>query len=236
MIRVPILIVVMTVQISYAQSINFNSYANVSNAEFRTFLGFFEQKNLPVSTDIVLSEVSFAKLKTKPGLTQHQIDKYLTDNGKLIPGPIYTEVPDESEPVNPVVGEFYPLYKLPTSGNYALLVFAQVGPAFECNNQVIVLSYDLEGNFLYVSNHLYRGGTENLNNYIDVNLQSHRTYVVNEVNGKLETPPMTGTFPAKEAHMIYQINPDGRSTRVSFETVQGQFQFSGEECRFKRVN
>jgi hypothetical protein len=117
-----------------------------------------------------------------------QVDKYLTDEGKLIPGPVYTEVPDEGESDYPVNGKFYLLYKLPTNGNYVLLVFAQVAPAFECNNQIIALSYDLEGNFLYVSNYIYRGGTENINNYLDQNLLSHRTYVVNEANGELAPP------------------------------------------------
>jgi glucose dehydrogenase len=101
---------------------------------------------------------------------------------------------------------------------------------------VFTLRFDLEGNFLYFSNYAYEHGSEYVNGYIDATLKSHHIYVIYRVNGELIFPPTETPFTAKEVHMTYQINSDGRSTEVSMSDVTDEFQFSYEECRFKRSN
>jgi hypothetical protein len=146
--------------------------------------------------------------------------------------------PDDDVPEKEIVGTYYPLYKLPTNGDYVLLVFAQVEDPSEreCTGMVFTLSYDLAGNFTYFANYTYRAGGDNINSIIDVNLRSDCTYVLYEADGEFTTPPFKGIFNGTEAHQVEQINTDGRCTEISFEKTPGQFKYSLEECRFKRVN
>lgn len=219
-----------------AQTIDFSSYDRVTDPQFRSFLSLFSKKELPISADQMVA-LNIWGLTRNP-LSQALIDKYLMDEGELITGPLYIEKPADDQPDQPREGTFYPLYKLPTNGNYVLLAFAQVAdPAdIECSGLVVVLSYDLNGTFLYLSNYTYDPGSEKTNAYIDETLKSHLIYVYNEVDGELVFPPTDKVFTSVEGHLVYQINPNGKSTRLSFEKTTAQFKFSPEECRFKRVN
>lgn len=97
--------------------------------------------------------------------------------------------PDDNIPEIPIVGKFYPLFKLPTNGNYVILVFAQVDPDFDGNDKVFALIYDLNGNYLNFANELYSASSEYINNYIDISLGSHYTYVLYYENGEVVFPP-----------------------------------------------
>jgi len=216
--------------------INFSSYGRVTNSDFKKFLNLFREKELPISTDWIMANVKLRDLlKSKP-LSSAQVNSYLKDGGELITGALYAEKPDTGEPPVEYVGEFYPLFKLPTNGNYVLLVFAQIAPARECNDMVFVLSYDLTGKYIYFASYTYKGSTENINNSIDAELKSHETYVVNEVNGQMVFPTVNGPFSALEAHSVYQIGNSGTAASVSFDEAPGQFQYNHAECRFKRIN
>lgn len=223
--------------IAHAQTINFNSYAAVTNPGFKDFLSLFDQKTLPISGDDIIATMDIWHLNKAP-LTEQQITTYLTDQSGLIPGALYIEEPADNLPGVPVNGKIYPLYKLPTNGNYVLLVFAQVSDKGEmdCSGLVFTLSYDLQGNFLYFTNYTYEPGREYVNGYIDSNLQSHHIYVVYRVNGELVFPPTNSVFSAKQVHMTYQINSNGLSTEISMTDLTGQFQYSPNECRFKKIN
>jgi hypothetical protein len=176
-------------------SIDFSSYSRVTNTSFKQFLTQFSQKNLPISTDQVLYELNLDDLLKKQSLSKSAVDTYLRkSDGSLICGPLYTEIPDEGEAKRSVEGNLYPLYKLPTSGDYVLLAYAHISPVRPCSRMVFVLSYDLNGNYIYFANYTYEGGTENINNFIDRQLRSHLTYVVNEVNGELVFPSITQPF------------------------------------------
>ena len=216
------------------QVASFDSYNKITNSEFADFLNLFEKRSLPISTDDVLTEVDLRNLKGT-SLDQEQITRYLVDEGELIPPSLYTSKTDPNLAENEVYGEFIPMFKLPTNGDYVLLVVAQIDIAFLGYDMVFVLSYDLEGNFLYFTNYLYEAGTENINNSVDENLKSHQTYVINDVNGELIFPPLEGVFEALEAHSVEQINSDGRSAKILFETTSGQFEWVSSEFRFKRV-
>lgn len=222
--------------VSAQNPIDYSSYSRIVNSDFKKFVTLFRPHDFPISADWLLANVKLRGLVETTALGSTQINKYLMDEGELVTGPLYTEIPDEGAEEVPVIGNFYPLFKLPTNGNYVLLVFAQIAPFRDCNDMVFVLSYDLNGKFIYFSNYTYQGGTENINNSIDSQLRSHVTYVVNKVGGELVFPSLSETFNAEEAHMIYQINQDGKSTRASFEKTSGQFRYNEAECRFKRIN
>lgn len=220
------------------QEINFNSYKKITDTRFLSFLSKFDEKKLPISTDLILSEINFRGLKKTP-LNKIEVDEFLTDKKKeLITGPLYKEIQEAGLPIKVVTGEFIPLYKLPTNGDYVLLVFAQVELETnkDCVGLIFTLSYDLHGEYIYFSNYTYRPGTETINSVIDDSLKSHLFYVINEINGKIVAPPLQGTFKAMEGHLIYQINPNGKSSRVSFDKVNGEFSFSRDECRFKKMS
>jgi hypothetical protein len=232
------LIVLVISNCAHCQEINFNSYSSVTDTSFSSFLSKFDKKELPISTDLILSEINLRKLRKEP-LSQAEVDRFLRkENKELITGPLYKEVQEEGLPVRIVTGDFIPLFKLPSNGDYVLLVFAQaeMDTNKDCVGLIFTLSYSINGKYIYFSNYTYRPGTENINALIDVNLQSHLFYVINEVNGKIQFPPLDRDFEAKEGHLIYQINSNGRSTQVSFEKSHGKFKFSKEECRFMKID
>lgn len=216
--------------------VGFDHYTEIKNTDFLQFVNLFEKKSLPISTDDMIS-IDIWHLDKTP-LSQDLIDRYLFDGGELITGPLYSYEPDEGIPAKDVIGVFYPLYKLPTNGDYVLLTIAQVDhdPVSECQGLVVTLSYDLNGNFLYLINYTYRPGTDNINAYIDQNLKSHVVYVYHEVNGEPVFPPMDSVFSAQEARKVDQIGSNGKSSEILFEMTPGQFKFDHNECRFKRVN
>ena len=218
-----------------AQSINFNSYANITNEDFKSLVSQFAQRTLPLSTENIIAEVNIWKINRRP-LSSANVERYLKDGGELITGPLYSQQQDGGLPDVDIVGDFYPLYKLPTNGNYVLLTFVQVDAKSECSGLVFTLSFDLDGKFLYLSNYNYRPGTVNITSTIDATLKSHLYYVVKTVNGASVDPPRTQNFSAEEAHLTYQINSDGRSTKISFVKANYQFMYDNNECRFKRVN
>lgn len=230
-IYIYIIVFLLIGKVAVAQEINFDSYDRIADNEFQSFVDLFEIKNLPLSTDDVFTQIDIRNLGKKS--LNHE---FLMDNGELITGALYNEKTDEGNSNHLIFGEFYPLYRLPTNGDYVLLVVAQIDPYITGYDKVFVLSFDLKGNFVYYASYLYQAGTEDINNYIDENLQVHDVYVVNEVNGEMVFPSLENEFTAKEAHLIYQINSDGKATRVSFDTNDANFKWSWDELRFKKLN
>ncbi len=217
-----------------AQSINFDSYKKVTDADFKHFISLFTTKQLPLLCDeIVKTDIWHLKQQAVP----HEfVDKYLMDGGEPVTDALYNNVPADGLPSKPVYGVFYPLYKLPTSGDYVLLVFAQVDDEAECAGRVVVLSFNLQGQLIYYSNYTYRAGSEYYNAYIDANLVSHHEYIIYRVNDELVFPPTNTVFTALGVDMSYQINPDGRSTKLGKVETEAQFKYSHSECRFKKMN
>ncbi len=226
-----IIMMVLRVQ---AQSINFDSYKKVTDTDFKHFISLFTTKQLPLLCDeIVKTDIWHLKQQAVP----HEfVNKYLMDGSEPVTGALYNNVPADGLPEKPVYGVFYPLYKLPTNGNYVLLVLAQVDDEAECAGLVVVLSFNLQGQLIYHSNYTYRAGSEYYNGYIDSNLVSHHEYIIHIVNDELVFPPKNNVFTASGIHMSYQINPDGRSTELSMVETEAQFKFSHSECRFKKMN
>ena len=110
---------------------NFDAYDNINDPDVIDFVSLFENKALPISTNSVLSDFNLRNM-TKAPLSDAMIDRFLRkDDGTLITGALYKETFEDSLPEDFVEGKLYPLYKLPTNGNYLLLVYAQVDPDFE---------------------------------------------------------------------------------------------------------
>lgn len=221
---------------AYSQTIDFSSYNKISNVDFKAFVDLFSDGDLPVSTNSILADFDIRSLP-KPALNQSEIEKYLRKkDGGLIAGPIVTEKMEDDLPDHVVEGEFYPLLKLPTSGDFVLLALAQIDPAFEGYDRILVFSFDLEGRFLYLSNYLYTAGDLNTNNSIDKDLRSHRRYVIYlDKDENMIFPPTKGKFAAIEGHQVHQINTNGRSTKVSFEEDSGEFEFDRKYYKFNRL-
>jgi hypothetical protein len=218
-----------------AQNINFNSYKKVTDADFKRFLSLFAEKQLPLLCDELVQTVNIWKLK-QPSVPKEFVDKYLVEAGEYITGPLYTNMPADGLPGKVVYGVLYPLYKLPTNGDYVLLVLAQVDDEKECEAQVIALTFDLAGTLIYFSNYTYLPGSEYYNGYIDTNLISHHEHIIIRSNGELVVPPKNEVFTALGVHTSYQINSDGKSTKLNTEKAEAQFKFSHSECRFKKMN
>jgi hypothetical protein len=218
-----------------SQAVNFDSYNKITDSRFKEFVNLFTKRNLPISTDALFNGVNLRNLKT-PEISNESINKYLAVNGELINGPLYIDKPDDDAPEVPVNGKFYPLYKLPTNGDYVLLVFAQIDPWFDGHDMVFALTFDLQGKYINYANSLYTANSEYMNNYIDYDLSSHYTYVLYAVNNEFTFPPIDRVFSGMEAHSVLQIGNDGKLTKTSFTKVNGQFQFSMDEYRFKRAN
>jgi hypothetical protein len=217
-----------------AQSVNFDSYKKVTDTDFRRFISLFTTKQLPLLCDeIVKTDIWHLKQQAVP----HEfVDKYLMDGSEPVTGTLYENVPADGLPGKPVYGVFYPLYKLPTNGDYVLLVLAQVDDEAECAGLVVVLSFNLQGQLIYHSNYTYLPGSEYYNGYIDANLVSHHEYIIYRVNDELVFPPTNTVFTALGVDMSYQINPDGRSTKLGKVETEAQFKYSHSECRFKKID
>jgi len=219
----------------YAQNISFQSYKKVKDPDFKTFISLFEEKQLPLLCDDIVESVNIWKLP-QASISKTFVNKYLVEAGEYLTGPLYTAFPADGLPGKKVYGVLYPLYRLPTNGDYVILVVAQADDEKECEAMVVALSFDLKGKLIYFSNYTYQPGTEYYNGYIDINLVSHHQYIINKVNDVIVAPPKNGKFIALDVHTSYKINSDGKSTKLTTEKVQAQFIFSHEECRFKKVH
>ena len=218
-----------------AQSISFRSYVNVVDGDFKRFLSLFADKQLPLLCDELVQTVNIWKLK-QPSIPKKFVDKYWVEAGEYITGGLYTNMPADGLSGKVEYGVLYPLYKLPTNGDYVLLVLAQVDDERECEAQVIALTFDLAGTLIYFSNYTYLPGSEYYNGYIDTNLISHHEHIIVRVNGELVVPPKNEVFTALGVHTSYQINADGKSTKLTTEKAEAKFRFSHSECRFKKID
>lgn len=211
----------------------FDSYGNITNTDFVNFVNLFEQKNLPISTDQLLTEENLRSLSIDP-ISDEAVSKFIKKDGNYITGSLYDLELEDDQPAHPVVGTFYPLYKLPTNGDYVLLVVAQVDNDFVGYDRVHVLSFDLAGNYLYYINRLYSATSTYLNNSIENDMKSVYRHVI--YGDGTSFPPKSGQFTGEEACEINEILPNGTTQSLSFTKTSGTFIWDDTEGRFKRLN
>ncbi len=218
-----------------AQSqVNFDSYNNITDPAFEGFVALFAERNLPLSTDALLAEQNLQNPSVAP-IPNGIIDQFLKRDGEHIITKLYDLELEGGQPDHPMMGEFYPLYKLPTNGNYVMLVLSQIDP-YESFNRVHVMTFDLSGQFIRVVHSLYSANSIDLNNWISTDLQVHYNYVLYEVSGQDTKPPRDQQFTGLEADLVYLIQSDGTSQEVSFTKTPGDFVWDDIEKRYKRVN
>lgn len=72
----------------YSQTVNFDSYNNVTDGNFKSFLTLFKKNDLPVSTNSIITSVNLRAIKS-PALSEALVNRYLKENGELIMGALY---------------------------------------------------------------------------------------------------------------------------------------------------
>ena len=128
-----------------AQNINFDAYSKITDPDFSDFVNLFPNENLPINSD-ELRRSSKLDL-SKQNITSENVEKYLKKNGSYLVSNLYVYV-SEDEIKTKKYGFFQPVCKLPTNGDYVMLVIYQVDARSEITNKVLVLSYDLNGKFI----------------------------------------------------------------------------------------
>ncbi len=214
----------------YAQ--DFNAYNKITNQDFKKFTELFEKKELPIDSDYLLEEYTFYDMNYS-GVPQ-EFRKFLMRNGKLIPGELYA-IDDESSPdgLAAMEGYFHSLYKLPTNGDYVILVIAQTSE-IEYYSKVYAYSFDLEGNFIYNVITLYSPLSEKVISSIDENLYTHDIYPLYDRSDP-DKLPGNEAYVAQKAHLIREIKSNGKAVFKSIEKTDGvKFKYD-EETKLNKI-
>ena len=209
-----------------AQEINFEAYQKIMNEDFESFTNLFEQKELPLSTDYLVNYYDFVKMNQEK--IPNKYKSFLKFEGDYIHGPLFTRNDDSHEGgFYKEYGYYHPLYKLPTNGDYVILVFAQTSEVNKYS-RVFAYSYELDGDFINVISELYSPLAVNVNHIIDEELKTHDLYPLWDRSNPRNHPGIE-EFMATLAHSIWQIDSTGKANEVSFEKTEGvKFKYNNE--------
>ena len=196
------------------QQINFNAYSNISDSQFKDFVDLFPNMDLPVDTQILRDSASFLQLGIT-NLPKESIDEYLKVNNEFIMPSLYNYQVESGERTDRF-GSFQPVFRLPTNGDYVLLVIYQYDVRYETSNRVIILSYDLQGNFIKSigSGFLLDGTSSYLNCSLNENLEFYFTNindVADDVNAQWACRPCKSTYSTSK----WEILPNGQDSLVN---------------------
>lgn len=233
MIKCTLVLAFLTSSFYSDAQINFDAYNKITNSDFANFISLFSQEEVPISTNKLFAEQNLLET-AREAISDEIIDRFLKREGTHLISKLYDRVTEDGIDY-PIMGTLYPLFKLPTNGDYVMLVISQIDD-FESFNKVHVMTFDLSGQFIYFAHTLYNSNSIDINNSIDGNLRATYNYVLYEVDGQDGDPPSDQEFSGLEAKSVYQINSDGRKTKVSFTKTPGQFIWNDEELRFKKVD
>ena len=218
-----------------SQHINFNAYENISNIDLIEFSNLFESRELPISTDQIVSGVDLNNL-SKSEITVDHVRSFLQDtNGGFVIDPLYYHNLEDDQEDYPEYGTFYPLFKLPTNGDYVILVMARLDDEFRSVRKVFCMSYDLDGNVINYVAELFDSSSQLINALIDNQMKFHYSYVLYEENGEWVFPPVDVEFDGIEATVIYSITQQGTKTEESFIKTPAHFSYSNAEERFQKT-
>ncbi|MDH5415198.1 MAG: hypothetical protein OEW87_13765, partial [Flavobacteriaceae bacterium] len=155
------------------------------------------------------------------------IDTFLTFNNVRVYPKLGDYIGEDSSVVE-IYGSVEPVYKLPTNGDFVLLMIYYMD-AFDYLYRSQILSYDLNGNFLGIFGTFITSG---INNYINCEINSDlefvHTYVDNLSDNRYlwrrDCRPCTGNSRTD----IYQIQSDGTSSlKSSTDNGPGTFYYNG---------
>lgn len=208
------------------QTIDFSAYDNISNANFQAYVNLFPNATLPIDSDQL--RVSNSLDLSIKNISSSVTEEFLKSNGEYIVPKLYTYV-SEDDTRTDMFGKFQPVYKLPTNGNYILLVVYQFDGQSEQTNKVLILSYDLAGNFIKtVGNGYLMSGMENeVNCSIDESLVITHTYLPN-IGKSYDERWACKPCATNSQTDIYQVTVTGQDTlESSTNNETGNFHYTG---------
>ncbi|MEQ9167281.1 MAG: hypothetical protein RLO12_13570, partial [Fulvivirga sp.] len=129
----------------FSQHINMDAYDKIVDSDFETFVDLFDEESIPISTESIFSSKILNNLGKE--LPDDLVDKFLKRDQKFLFLPLFIDE-YENGTNSEVYGYFTPLFKLPTNGDYALLVFLQNDYASDFSKIVRIMSFDLNGEFI----------------------------------------------------------------------------------------
>ncbi len=191
---------------------DFTAYNNISNPDFQAFVNLFPEQQLPITAESLrgtgLLEPSLAKI------SNNFEESYLKLNGTYIAPKLYTYVGEAD--TTDMYESFYPAFKLPTTGNYILLIVYQWGGTSEWMYRAQVLSYDLAGNFIKAvgPGYLIDGAAPYVSVSINQQMQLEHTYITNASSNRsdfFQCKPCDKSYKTD----TYQIQTNGQDNLVS---------------------
>jgi len=213
---------------------DFSAYSKISNQDFKEFTGLFQQKELPLDSDYLLDNYTFYDMNYQ-GIPS-KFWKFIMKEHQLIPGPLYT-IDDEASPngIAKIDGCLHPLYKLPTNGDYVILVFAQTSE-IEDYCRVFAYSFDLKGDFINSILYLYMPKSQFIYSSIDKNLYTHQIYPLYDRSDP-DKIPGNEVFVAQKAHLKHEINTKGEVVFKSIDKKEGvEFKYNGKTKLYEIIN
>ena len=212
------------------QQISYESYDRISNPDFQAFVDLFDRHPLPISTSDLFDSKILDPENRKPNLQDDLVDSFLKKDGEHIPTPAFINE-NESGSQDTIYGNFYPLYYLPTNGDYVLLAILRDHPSGDTNKDVWVYAYDLSGNFIYTAAWLVSDGAPYLSGELNTQLQFKYIYT-DDFEGEYSTcnPCNQNVYT-----VIYQTEGVGTQVELSFTSEMKQIRFISHQDRFVLV-
>lgn len=124
---------------------DFSAYDNITDPDFQAFVDLFPEGQLPVSSESIRG--SDLTKPSIPNIPDEMEENYLKSNNEYFVPKLYT-LEIETGLKMDKYGIFQPVFKLPTNGSYVLLVVYQWDARSEWMYRALVLTYDLDGNFI----------------------------------------------------------------------------------------
>ena len=232
------IIISFLINISGIRSQNFEAYQKIIDPEFKAFVDLFHKKDLPIDTEWLVANQPWILKKSRevniPEIPEDLLAKFLMEpgDGKFI-FPIF-RTGDEAGNEIKVYGDFYPVFKLPTNGDYVILVIAQLSNVSLGENEVYAYSFDLNGNFISGINSLYSADSWIINNKISNDLTTTSKGAFRYKNDvKMTADPYTPEAIIETD--IHKINSDGAITKLSSEQKNAKIKYVESEKRLKVI-
>lgn len=191
---------------------DFSAYDNISNPDFQAFVDLFPNQQLPIAAEN-LSSTGLLE-PSLPKISDTFEEAYLKVNGDYIAAKLYTYIGEAD--TTDMYESFYPAFKLPTNGNYVLLVVYQWGGVSEWMYRALVLSYDLAGNFIKTigPGYLIDGAAPYVSCSINDQLEFTHTYITDASSNRsdfFQCKPCDKSYKTD----TYQIQTNGQDSLVS---------------------
>ena len=220
-----------------ADAQSFAAYEKITDTDFKDFVSLFEKRNLPISTDDLLENSPWL-LQRSQNAKIAEIEKGLLDKFLLIPGKgkfIFriNDIVSEDGKMIEDFGKLYPLYRLPTNGDYVILVIAQISRDSPEFNKVFAYSFNLEANPIYSIINLFYGSGPFIYGEITQEFNTITKYAFGDNNGVKTAVPNSGKFKGIVEEEMYELTSNGKRTLIEQNNVPAIIEYDFEENRYK---